>query len=147
MRFKSPDILFATGSPVIKSKFKNILDDFFPRYLNILTNRIYKDKINEVRVEGHTSSHWLDASRQVSYVKNMALSQARAKNVLEYTYGITRAADKKWLEGVFRANGMSFAKLIKQSDGKENKLASQRVEFRVLTHAEEKIYKIIEKLR
>ena len=145
VRFKSPDILFPTGSKEIPPKFKNILDDFFPRYLSILTNKIYENKINEVRVEGHASSHWEGASKDESYLNNMELSQERAKNVLAYTYKITKSGDKEWLEGVFRANGLSFSTLIK-ANGEEDKRASQRVEFRVLTKAEEKIYEIIEKL-
>ena len=146
VRFKSPDILFDTGSHVIKFEFEDILDDFFPRYLNILTNEIYKNKINEVRVEGHTSSHWKSASKDESYLNNMELSQERAKNVLTYTYALTKPRNKEWLVGVFRANGMSFSKLIKPN-GKEDKLASQRVEFRALTKAEEKISEITQKLR
>lgn len=146
VRFKSPDVLFDTGSEEIKPEFENILDDFFPRYLSILTNEDYKNKINEVRVEGHTSSLWSGAGTwEEPYLNNMELSQERAKNVLAYTYKLTKPRDKEWLVRVFRANGMSFSKLIK-ANGKENKLASQRVEFRALTKAEETIYEIINKL-
>jgi outer membrane protein OmpA-like peptidoglycan-associated protein len=38
IRFKSPEILFDTNSSKIKELFKNVLDNFFPRYLEILTN-------------------------------------------------------------------------------------------------------------
>jgi outer membrane protein OmpA-like peptidoglycan-associated protein len=58
IRFKSLDILFDTNSSNIKGIFKNVLDDFFPRYLYILTNNKYKKQIKEIRVEGHTSSVW-----------------------------------------------------------------------------------------
>lgn len=147
IRFKAPDILFDINSSQIKPFFKEVLNDFFHRYLNILTNGIYKDKIQEVRIEGHTSSIWKDATREQSYLKNMLLSQTRARSVLEYNYGITKSTpNKRWLEKVFRANGMSFSKLIISND-KEDVLSSQRVEFRVLTKAEEKIYEIIDKLK
>jgi outer membrane protein OmpA-like peptidoglycan-associated protein len=56
IRFKSPEILFDTNSSKIKELFKNVLDDFFPRYLEILTNNKYKKQIKEIRIEGHTSS-------------------------------------------------------------------------------------------
>ena len=143
IRFKSPDILFNTNSSKIKPFFKKVLNDFFPRYLSILTNKTYKDQIQEVRVEGHTSSIWKNATREESYINNMFLSQSRARTVLEYAYNIT--PNKRWLEEVFRANGMSFAKLIKDKNG-ENIQASQRVEFRVLTKSEETIYEILDKL-
>ncbi len=147
IRFKSPEVLFDTNSSELKVFFMSVLDNFFPRYLDILTNRKYKKQIKEIRVEGHTSSIWNNATREQSYINNMSLSQNRAKSVLEYTYNITHLPNqKKFLEDVFRANGMSFSNLITEK-GKENIQASQRVEFRVLTKAEEKIYEIIDKLQ
>ena len=147
IRFKSPDILFDTNSSEIKPAYIIILNNFFPRYLSILTSNKYSDKIEEIRVEGHTSSVWSDATREQSYINNMSLSQNRAKAVLEHCYVITHPTiDKKFLEKVFRANGMSFSNLI-IDNGEENIQASQRVEFKVLTKAEEKIYEIIEKLQ
>ena len=148
IRFRAPDILFASSSSDIKPNFKEILNDFFPRYLSILTSDIYKDNIQEIRVEGHTSSTWQSAkSREVSYLNNMLLSQDRARNVLAYIYGETSSTtDRRWLEKHLRANGMSFSRLIIK-DGQEDVSSSQRVEFRVMTKAEEKIYQIIDKLQ
>lgn len=147
IRFNSPDILFDTNSSKLKVFFMYVLDDFFPRYLGILTNNKYKKQIKEIRVEGHTSSIWKNATREQSYINNMSLSQNRAKSVLAYSYNITNSINNKiFLENVFRANGMSFSNVIKEN-GKENIQASQRVEFRVITKAEEKIYEIINKLQ
>jgi chemotaxis protein MotB len=147
IRFKSPEVLFDTNSSELKALFITVLDDFFPRYLGILTNKKYKKQIKEIRVEGHTSSVWKNATREQSYINNMSLSQNRAKSVLAYSYNITNSANNKvFLESVFRANGMSFSNLIKEN-GEENIQASQRVEFRVITKAEEKIYEIINKLQ
>ncbi|CAB5507898.1 hypothetical protein [uncultured Gammaproteobacteria bacterium] len=147
IRFKSPEILFDTNSSDLKALFIAVLDDFFPRYLDILTNNKYKKQIKEIRVEGHTSSIWNNTTREQSYINNMSLSQNRAKSVLAYSYNITNSANNKiFLENVFRANGMSFSNLIK-NNGEEDIQASQRVEFRVITKAEEKIYEIINKLQ
>ena len=146
IRFQSPEVLFDTNSSELKAIFIVVLDNFFPRYLDILTNNKYKKQIKEIRVEGHTSSVWKNATREQSYINNMFLSQNRAKSVLAYSYNITSATNKVFLENVFRANGMSFSKLIKEN-GEENIQASQRVEFRVITKAEEKICEIINKLQ
>ena len=43
-RFKEPDVLFARSSSEINSKFKAILDDFFPRYVGILTSDQFKHR-------------------------------------------------------------------------------------------------------
>jgi outer membrane protein OmpA-like peptidoglycan-associated protein len=115
IRFQSPEVLFDTNSSELKAIFIVVLDNFFPRYLDILTNNKYKKQIKEIRVEGHTSSVWKNATREQSYINNMFLSQNRAKSVLAYSYNITSATNKVFLENVFRANGMSFSKLIKEN--------------------------------
>ena len=51
-------MLFEQAEAVLKEKFQNILFDFFPRYVKILTSQKYKTDIEEVRIEGHTSSEW-----------------------------------------------------------------------------------------
>jgi len=149
-RFHSPEVLFSIGSIEISNRFQEILNDFFPRYLNLLTSKKYINDIDEIRVEGHTSNDWNDkTSEQQIYLKNMKLSQDRANNVLTYCYNINHVIIEKhrnWLETKFRANGMSFSKMIYQENGAVNLLKSRRVEFKVLTSAQEKIYKIIEQL-
>jgi outer membrane protein OmpA-like peptidoglycan-associated protein len=37
IRFSQPEVLFATGSSELKPEFQAILQDFFPRYMRILT--------------------------------------------------------------------------------------------------------------
>ena len=80
LRFKAPDVLFDSATAVLKHEFKRILDDFFPRYLNVLHQ--FKDAIAEVRLEGHTSSEWEGANtKDVAYFMNMELSQASVPNL------------------------------------------------------------------
>ena len=149
-RFNSPDVLFQSGSSKISNKFKKILNDFFPRYIKLLTSKKYKNEIDEIRIEGHTSNFWGNAkSKSAIYLNNMRLSQNRANNVLAYCYNISNPEvlnNKQWLEHKFRANGMAFSKLILTKSGKQDFKKSRRVEFKVLTKAQEKIYRIIEKL-
>jgi len=49
VRFQQPDILFATGSSKLTPKFKEILDDFFMRYLKIMMSDGFKDNIEEIK--------------------------------------------------------------------------------------------------
>ena len=58
VKFEAPEVLFASGSYELQSKFKEILIDFFPRYISILADKKYRDDIEEIRIEGHTSSEW-----------------------------------------------------------------------------------------
>jgi len=148
IRFKSPEVLFKGGSSSISQAFKIILNDFFPRYIKIMTNDKYVNNIDEIRIEGHTSSIWGNAkNKDERYLKNMELSQDRSKNVLAYCFSIKDVAkNDDWMIQSLRANGMAFSKVLYKENGREDMRKSQRVEFKVLTKAEEKIYKILEKI-
>ncbi len=138
--FASPEVLFAVSKSEINSKFKTILDEFFVRYLKIVSSDKYKNEIDELRVEGYTSNTWKHStSKKEIYLKNMKLSQERAYSVLSYCYSLDDAVVQKqrvWLEKHFRANGMAFSKL-----GEGDK--ARRVEFRVQMKSEESVNKIL----
>ena len=144
--FKEPDILFDTGSDTIKPRFREILTNFFPRYVRILSSPKYRDSIREIRVEGHTSSFWKGAvSTDDAYFRNMALSQARTRTTLEYVLTLPQVLhEKNWLKKLLTANGLSSSHLVFDNGGREDFSQSQRVEFRVRTNAEAKIANIIE---
>jgi outer membrane protein OmpA-like peptidoglycan-associated protein len=147
--FNSPRVLFKSGKSLIQTGFKEILDDFFPRYIQILSSSKYKNEIDEIRIEGHTSNVWSQGiSQELIYLKNMKLSQDRANNVLSYCYSIKNPhihTQKKWLERHFRANGMAFSKMkyLDKNQTKPDIIKSKRVEFRVQMKTEEKIYNIL----
>ncbi|EJF06438.1 outer membrane protein/peptidoglycan-associated (lipo)protein [Thiovulum sp. ES] len=145
IRFKDPNMLFQTGRSNLKNDFEKILEDFFPRYIFILTDSKFRDEIEEVRIEGHTSTNWNGAkNKNERYIKNAKLSQDRAFAVLDYCIELPKIySEVDWLIKRFRANGVSFAKPILQN-GVENEELSRRVEFRVITNTEEKIYDILE---
>ena len=83
IRFDSPKILFPEGVSKIPEPFKDILKDFFPRYMVVLDK--YAKNIDEIRIEGHTSSKWKkDSSVEGAYYENMRLSQARTRKVLDF---------------------------------------------------------------
>jgi chemotaxis protein MotB len=139
--FHSPDVLFAVSSSELEDKFKNILEDFFPRFLKILRSEKFADKVQDLRIEGYTSSEWAGAtSSEEIYLNNMQLSQKRAYAVLSFCYTLNDErvkANRRWLEEKFRANGMAFSKT-------EEKELSRRVEFKVNMKSEDKIYEILE---
>ncbi|EJF06840.1 outer membrane protein/peptidoglycan-associated (lipo)protein [Thiovulum sp. ES] len=149
IRFQSPRILFEAGSSEISYRFENILSELFPRYIKILTSRKYRNEIDEIRIEGHTSYGWGHSTDEdYIYLKNMQLSQDRASSVLKYCYSLPELTRyKKWLIGKFRANGMSYSTPILKWNGKMDYDKSRRVEFSIKTKATEKVYKIIEELK
>lgn len=135
VRFQEPSMLFDEGKSVLKPNFLPILDDFFPRYIAVLSRPEYRDNIEEIRIEGHTNSNG-------DYYRNMQLSQDRTRAVLQYCFSIMPQEDLTWLQGLVTANGLSSSHLIYNLDGEENKDLSRRVEFRVRTNAEKQLENI-----
>lgn len=143
-RFRSPDVLFATGSTRLTPRFVSILEDFFPRYLNVLGS--FRSSINEVRIEGHTSSIWNSStSMDEAYFLNMRLSQDRTRSVLAHVYELDRVeSDRPWIKEHMAAVGFSSSRPILDDYGNENLERSRRVSFRVITNAETQIRKILQ---
>ena len=142
--FKEPDVLFEKGKYQIKERFKIILDDFFPRYSSVLKNEQFKDNILAVRIEGHTSSEWkIDTKAKKAYLNNMALSQLRASEVLQYTLNTNLNGSYDWIRDRLQAVGFSSSKIKKDESGFEDKDMSRRVEFKVVTNAQDKLYDLV----
>ena len=143
IRFQKP---FTQGDATVPIAFKNVLRNFFPRYVAILTKSEYRDEVAEIRIEGHTSSEWHDRiGLDVAYYNNMELSQNRARNVLKYALEIRHPKiiqNKEWIKKYLTANGLSSSKLIFDPDGNQNRERSRRVEFRVVTKSEKLISEI-----
>jgi outer membrane protein OmpA-like peptidoglycan-associated protein len=144
-QFNSPEVLFDTGESQLKPEFKNILNSFIPRYLSVL--EAFKSSIDEVRIEGHTSSEWADnTSEDRAYFLNMELSQNRTRSVLTYSYLVPELNEeqKSWVKSNFAAVGLASSRMKLNEDGSENKERSRRVSFRVITNADIQIRKIID---
>ncbi len=144
IRFKEPDVLFDVGSSYLKMEFKDILDDFFPRYIKILNSDKYRDNIEEIRIEGHTSTEWSSsADEDDSYIYNMELSQGRTREVLTYCLSLMDGDKKSWTKYRLTSNGLSSSRILLDKDGNEDKVLSRRVEFKVRTNSVDIINEII----
>ncbi len=143
VRFLSPDILFETGKADLRPAFKELLSDFFPRYLNVIDG--FREHIDEIRIEGHTSSDWSGVINEDAYFLNMELSQGRTRTVLNYVSRLPLGEqDREWARKYLAAVGYSSSRLIiDPKNGGENRELSRRVSFRVITNAEVQIRKII----
>lgn len=169
VRFREPRVLFAQGKAEVQFAFKEILDDFFPRFIRILQKEEYENDIAEIRIEGHTSSEWSEVvSEEDAYILNMELSQDRTRSVLQYVLQIPAiSTNRKWIQQHLTANGLSSSRLIYNKDrsigrfrelerlslsrsidhlpnSPENPEESRRVEFRVRTNAEKQLEEIKE---
>ena len=130
---------FDDNKAQLKREYKKIIKEFFPRYLDVLLNEKFKNSISAIRIEGHTSSSG-------TYFHNMKLSQDRTRTVLEYIYNLREIQKyREWIQQHVSAVGLSYSKLIlNEKTGLEDKGASRRVEFRIITNSEAQIKKILE---
>lgn len=138
LRFQEPRSLFDVGKKDLQPRFQEILSDFFPRYIKLLSRKKYRNNIEEIRIEGHT-----DTDGQ--YMYNMRLSQERTTTVLEYCLNQIDKSNFKWVSSHITANGFSYSRPLLKSDGTEDKQHSRRVEFRIKTNAESKLEEIAKK--
>lgn len=149
MKFNNPQVLFATGSYQLTPQFCEILDEFIPRYLDILLNDSLSSKIQEIRIEGHTDNVPAPQFGKDPFMANIILSQLRSYSVLDYIRNMqsyqSYSEDKKQkLEYWFTANGLSYGKSI-DANGNYTAISGQpidcnksrRVEFRLVTEGEE----------
>jgi len=138
IRFESPEVLFQPGRSDVTPLFNEILSDFWPRYLKILSEN--QSAILEIKIEGHTSSDWSTrVTRNESYFNNMELSQDRSRNVLKKCLQYTPKDLLEWSRSSVTANGFSFSRLIYNELGEEDSEKSRRVEFTILVRSDDKI--------
>lgn len=153
IKFQNPDLLFDTDDSNLKDNYKQILDDFIPKYLAIVNKEEYKNRIREVRIEGHTAEV---SPAHPTYMSTIALSQNRASSVLAYTleneYFLSLSErDKNKLLFWFTANGLGKGRTLDTNgeytfeSGESISPTSRRVEFRIVTTSEELIEEMISK--
>jgi outer membrane protein OmpA-like peptidoglycan-associated protein len=144
IRFKEPDVLFDAGSSNLKSSFAEILNVFFPRYINVLQNDKYIEHIEEIRIEGHTSIEGRNGmDEQEAYFYNMKLSQDRTRSVLQYCLNLLDGNTVAWTRDRATANGLSSVKPIAENQTESGRKQNRRVEFRIKTDAEEQIREML----
>ncbi len=157
IKFTNPQVLFDEGKSDVTPTFQNILKEFLPKYLSVVMQDKYKDKIAEIRIEGHTNTKPINKTND-PYIDNMELSQNRARNVL----GFLRQQDcfiqletskKERLQYWLTANGLSYGRTIDtnsnltfNSNTAIDPNKSRRVEFRIVTTSEILVEKVIEQL-
>ncbi len=145
IRFNNPNVQFSIQSSELKPEFQNLLRDFFPRYMKIIRSDKFKHAIKEIRIEGHTSKFWKDVSPSEAYFLNMGLSQERTRSTLKFLMSLPIFKDDDdWFRQHITANGLSSSQPIIKNPKtiKEDEL-NQRVEFRIVTNAADRLEQII----
>lgn len=157
MKFNNPTVLFAQGSAKLTPGFKEILNQFIPKYLDILLKDSLRSHIQEIRIEGHTDNVPYPQYHPQPFIANAILSQQRALAVLMYITPFFEkypVDERRLLEYWFTANGLSYGKalnkegdyaLVSQKDKVIDKEKSRRVEFRIITTGDEVLENFVKK--
>ena len=151
-------MLFPSGKSEITPKFQQILSEFFPKYLKVILQEKYQDKIAEIRIEGHTDNRPINETDD-AYIDNIKLSQDRSRKVLQFLRGLNyystlTGKQEELLRFWLTANGLSFGRtldknkeltiLSKQPIDNER---SRRVEFRIVTTSDRLVEKVIQQMQ
>ena len=158
IKFTNPDVLFQSGKTNIRPIFAEILEDFLPRYFEIILQEKYKDKIAEIRIEGHTDTVPAPNFDRDPYIANIFLSQKRSAEVVKYfrntEYFKNITSEKvNLIEFLLTANGLSFGRTV-DNNGEltiisglpVNNEKSRRVEFRIITTSDKLIERVLKEI-
>jgi chemotaxis protein MotB len=122
LRFSS-NILFNQGSYTLKPSAKQQLRDILKRYIQtLLLDSEIRQYIDNITIEGHTNTDG-------SYLYNLALSQKRALEVMKFLYQ-SDIQNRELYSQYLSASGRSYADLIYNEFGQEDKDASRRIEIK-----------------
>jgi chemotaxis protein MotB len=122
MRFSS-NILFNQGAYKLKPSAKKELKAILQKYiLTLLLDKEIRNYIEGITIEGHTDSVG-------GYLYNLALSQKRALEVMKFLYE-SDPSNRELYSKYLSASGRSYADLIYDNNGNEDKSASRRIEIK-----------------
>jgi outer membrane protein OmpA-like peptidoglycan-associated protein len=152
VRFNSPKVQFEPRSYRVNGYFQLVLEDFFPRYIKALSK--FKEHIEEIRIEGHTSSIWNGKISKDGFILNSELSQKRAFKTLKFVFTLPNVSSYfDWLKQVLRSNGLSSSKTLDENGEytaetglPENGERSRRVDFRIMINSREVLRQMEETL-
>lgn len=158
IKFTNPDVLFQSGRTNIRPYFSEILNKFLPKYFDIILQEKYKDKISEIRVEGHTDNVPAPQYDKDPYIANTLLSQERSAEVIKHFremdyFKNLSSKEIILIEYLLTANGLSYGRTVDDngrltinSNQPINNQKSRRVEFRIITTSDKLIDKVLKEL-
>ncbi|MCD6258965.1 MAG: hypothetical protein J7J31_05110 [Helicobacteraceae bacterium] len=129
IELNSQDLYFEVGEYQLTEEQQLFLDHFSKKFLALLYR--YKDQIQTLEINGHTSSEWGDVDFTQRYLKNEKLSMNRSFATLSYLFVTQNKEMQNWLTQILKGSGLSYAKKISFEE-KEEKELSRRVSFKVI---------------
>lgn len=129
INFTHKSLYFSAGISKLNATQKNFLKYFSQKLMPFLKKN--QSIIENVEVNGHTSSEWKGTNFSTNYLKNSKLSFERAYSTLNFFF---KSSDKKsqlLLTNILKGSGNSYTK-NRFKNGNEDKEKSRRVSFKIL---------------
>lgn len=115
-------VLFGEGESQLRADSKVRLRKVFETYIQVVLQEEYAAFLKNIDIVGHTNSNG-------TYLFNLQLSQQRALTVMKALLG--HAGEKRaQLETLVVASGRAFAEPILTEAGREDPIASRRIEIK-----------------
>lgn len=126
------DILFEFDQAQLKQESYQFLDEFVPKYLDVLLGSGYEEYIAEIIIEGHTD-------RSGGYLYNLELAQNRALSVASYILSedFPYKNIQEHLQEKLTVNSKSYTDFRTDESGEYSAEDSRRVEFKFRLKDEE----------
>ena len=140
--------LFPVGGYNILPNFLDTLNKMCPVWLEKLRKFGSRREIEEILIEGHSSSEWRDAStKRDAWILNLELSQRRAQSVLEHCLQLVEGSPSgDWFRAKLGAIGYSSSRPVLE-DGQESVRKSRRAVFKMRLSREQLRKEIREELK
>ncbi len=129
IEFIDSELYFKVGKYELSSTQKIFLDKFSNKLIPFLHK--YKEYINTLEINGHTSSEWGNADFTSRYLKNEKLSMNRSFSTLESIFRNQDLKREVWLSNILKGSGLSYSKKITRNKN-EDKEKSRRVSFKII---------------
>lgn len=141
------DGTFSPNSADLTPRFRSILADFIPRYVAVLYRPTFRDYITDVLIEGHTAN---PPGRDFYFTSSMNLAYLRSLNVLGPAYRAVETLESRewgerqqWFESRVGVGGYSHGRPVLDDRGNADWDRSRRVDFRIITNADEQLDRIL----
>ena len=121
LRFTNTELFFEAGDSQRRAELVNILGNF-SRYVEIVAFAKYPEEVLKVRIQGHTSSFWVQAKdSDEADMRNMARSQERTRAALGIILDLEEVKyERDWLREKLTVNGLSSSQRIFDDAGEED---------------------------
>lgn len=155
VRFLDTEPLFEKDKAILSQRYKDVLDEFIPKYIEIMLDKKFINHIQEVRIGGHTAKR---SAAHREYIDLVNLSQNRARAILQYlvsSESFRKLSDDERKDLRFKLMAIGFGdgrmvdvngKFVQVSGGQPSG-KSRRVEFRIMTDAERRLESALKQLK